>query len=264
MGHQGRAIGPDTERTGHQVLVETHDPVPPERVDLTQQGLHRPVVLQPRVSGRPALMIAGLHRDAGPGVGLAETAPIGEARDAQIVVNTDDHREVIGSGHVQLDEQRNLVDDDGPRRRRVHQRTGAGTDQRVGDGLQILARPSVGKDNLAQRRAVQRTIGRDHLVTEAPTNRAQTGRAACDDLACQLVRVDHHGSQIAESPRHGRLSGADPTGQSYAEHAPTLARSDLISRCSGTHEGPDHRARAFLSPRRQVTSAAYLMVFSCR
>ena len=175
-------------------------------------------------------MIAGLRRDAGPRIGLGEPAGTGEARHTDVVVGADDHGEVIGRGQVQLDEQRHVMHHDLSRACRLHERTGSRTDQRVGDGFQILARLRIGKDDLAQRATIQRTIGCHHRVAKALADRSQTGRVDGDDLTRQPVGVDDHGPELGKPLCHGRLARADPTGESYTEHAPTLARPTPDSR----------------------------------
>ena len=255
--HKGRGVRATAAGTGHQVVVEAHDPVLPEGIDLGQQLVHGPVVVQPRIGSRPALPIAGLRPDAGPGIGLGEAAPAGEARHPDVFVSPDDHGEVIGRGQVQLDEQGHVVHHDRAGRCRLHERAGARTDQRVGDGLEILARLRVGKDDLAQRTAIQGAIGCHHRVTEAFADRSQAGRADRHDLARQLVGVDDHGPELAEPLCHGRFARADPTGESHAQHAPTLAwRPGQLSPGCRRERTKARTTSSLREPRRQVTSAA--------
>jgi hypothetical protein len=65
--------------------------------------------------------------------------------------------------------------------------------------------------------------------------------------------------------RHGRFARADPTGESYTEHAPDSSAPDAGFPGTETPEGPDHRVRAFgLHPRSRMTSAVSNVVTSCR
>ena len=220
--HEGRGFRRRAGGTGHQVVVEGHHPLKPQVINLGQELGPGPVVLQPHIGSRTALAIGGLGCDASPGIRLGQAPPDGEARHTSRFVGPDDHGEVISRGHALLDEQGHVVHHNGGGQRRLHQRSGARTDQWVGDGLEILSRPRVGKDDLTQRTAIQGAVGRHHSITEALADRRQSGRTDCHDLSRQPIGIDDDGAELPKPLRHRRFAGTYPASEPYAQHVGSL------------------------------------------
>ncbi|BBE22710.1 hypothetical protein MN0502_15930 [Arthrobacter sp. MN05-02] len=61
-----------------------------------------------------------------------------------------------------LDEERDVLDHDGPGRRFVDQLRGPGAHPRMHDGIETLARAVVGEHEAAEGGPVQRAVGRQH------------------------------------------------------------------------------------------------------
>ena len=122
---------------------------------------------------------------------------------ADLRIGLDDEHEVVGAGLTGLDEQRDVVDDDGvgrrwprPARRPAPARAGARS-------RRAAPRASgVGEDDRGERRPVQRAVRPSTCSPERLDDGGQARRAGLDHLAGDPVGVDHDGA-----PR--RPAGAD-------------------------------------------------------
>ena len=113
--------------SGSRRLSRRGDPLGPEAVDLRRELARRAAVVQDDVGDRPALLVGRLRRDAGPGV-LGRQPALDEPGHPGLGIGLHDQHEVVGGRLTGLDEQRDVVDDDGVQRarRRRPRRPGPG------------------------------------------------------------------------------------------------------------------------------------------
>ena len=98
-----------------------------------------------------------------------------------------------------------------------------GPDPRVDDRLEPPAGLGVAEHDRAERRSVQLAVLGEHVRAERIDDLRESARARSDDLAGELVGVDHHGSQLGEQGRDRALPRGDSPGQSYS-HEMSLER----------------------------------------
>jgi hypothetical protein len=77
---------------------------------------------------------------------------------------------------------------------------GAGAHEGVHDRVERGELRGVGEDDGAEPRPVQTAVGREHLLAEGLHDRGESRGPGCDDLACDAVRVDQHGTALDEQP----------------------------------------------------------------
>ena len=139
-------------------------------------------------------------------------------------VGLHDQHQVEGAGLARLDEQRDVLDDDGVAGQRRDDLGRPRAHQRVDDAVQAGPGLRVAEHDRGQRRAVQDAVGGEHPVPERLRDRRQTGRPGCDDLAGEDVGVHQVGAPVDQQAGDRALARADPAGQSDPQHARTVAR----------------------------------------
>jgi hypothetical protein len=92
----------------------------------------------------------------------------------------------------------------------------------MGDGLEIPSRTYVGKDDLAQRAAIQGAVVGYHRITETLVDRSQSGRADCHDLSREPVGIDDDGAELQKPLRRCRFASADSASESNTQHVGSL------------------------------------------
>ena len=114
-----------------------------------------------------------------------------------------------------LDEQRGLVEHDvragiGPRGDRVRARGG---DPRMGDAAEVGARGLVGECDRREPLAVELAIGGEDRCAEPRDQLRKRRLARLDDLARELIGIDHGRAALREHPCDGALARRDAPGQ---------------------------------------------------
>jgi signal transduction histidine kinase len=222
-----------TERVGLPVRsVQTHQEVGPDGVDLTLERGEVGAVVDPPRRDRPPVFVACLQRHAAPGV-VAVDAARGQPIEAHGERRVDhDHSRVVARA-LGLDEQRDVVDDDRVGRRLGDAPEELGADGGVGDGLELLARLVRHERLGGQRAAVERPFGREDVGPEPLDELGEGGHAGLDHLPGDRVRVDHDRPPPGQQRCHGRLPGANPTGQADHQHADGVYElRRVLRRCS--------------------------------
>ena len=192
----------------------------PDLVDAGAEGvLVAGVVDDDGGDGAPLLGI-GLRANAVGGLLPTETPGL-EPLQADVVRRLDDDHRLVQPGHVQLDEQRHVVDDDVVLPRRVEQLLGPLPDLRVRDALEGPALVGVVEDDLRQRRPVQRAVLAQHALPELLDHLAEPLGAGRHHLTGQRVGVDHDRPVLGQEPCHRALARADTAGQPDLVH-PTM------------------------------------------
>ena len=161
------------------------------------------LVVEPHVGGGTALVVVGLGRDPGPGVGLGHPRAAPAATPGSPRRRHDDD-EVVGRAEVLLDEQRHVVHDDRVGGCRRDQLGGPGAHERVGDPLEVARACGVAEHERAERGPVERAVGRrapagrtvddrgEAAVPGATTSRAsgRRRRPPAPELASRADTVD--------------------------------------------------------------------------
>ena len=93
---QGRHLRPRGAAPAEDVVVERHQPVAPQRVDLGEELRRGALVVQPHVGRGPALVVVRLCRDPRPRVGLGQPARGHQAGHPGRLVGVDHDDEVVG------------------------------------------------------------------------------------------------------------------------------------------------------------------------
>ena len=86
------------------------------------------------------------------------------------------------------------------------------------DGVQRGQRHVVAHDLAAQRGAIERAVGRQHVRAESSRNRREDRAPGRLRFANERVGVDDRGSPFAEEVDDGRFAGGDVAGESDVEH----------------------------------------------
>ena len=207
-----RCGGADAGLVGEQ-------PVVPQAVDLGQQVLGRPGVVEPDVCGATAGVVAGLGGHPAAGVPLGGPPLLHEPTDPFLGGRVDHHGQVVAVLVPELDQQRDVVDDDRVVGGRGVLLLGDRADAGVRDGLQPRAGGRVGEHDGPQGGPVEGAIGAQHPRPEGVDDLGQPVAARGDDLAGELVGVHDHRSVRGEPSGHGRLARPDATRQPHPQHA---------------------------------------------
>jgi hypothetical protein len=114
-----------------------------------------------------------------------------------------------------LDEQRRLVEHDvragiGPRGDLLRARGG---DPRVRDAAEVGARGLVGEGDRREPLAVELAVGGEDRRAEPRDQLRERRLTRLDDLARELIGVDHGGAALREHARDGALARRDAPGQ---------------------------------------------------
>jgi hypothetical protein len=147
------------------VGFEGHQPFLPHPVDGCEDVVPAAVVVEPHVRHRTALLIGGLRCDPCGGVGLHHVSLLNQPAQPhrRLRVHHDDQRE--SSCHANLDEQRDVLDQDGFGWCNGDQLCGARRDQRVHDGVELTPSIGVVEDPGRERRPIERPVlGQDGLA----------------------------------------------------------------------------------------------------
>ena len=175
-------------------------PAPPRTAPPGRPAPRRPAVVQDDVRDGAPLLVGGLRGDAGARVGLGQAAPH-QPRDPGLHVGLDDEHEVVGARLAGLDQQRDVLDDDGVVRRAAVSSAGPGAHQRVDDAVEPRARrrrrrpPRPAPAGRASRPTVS-TPGAERL-----DDGRQSRRAGRDHLAGEAVGVDDTRAALGEQRR---------------------------------------------------------------
>jgi hypothetical protein len=149
-----------------------------------------------------------------------------------------DDEQVEAVGLAGLDEQGDVVHDHGARVGGARGGLALGreaADLGMDDPLEADARGVVGEDDAAERRPVERPVGREHALAEGLDHLLEPHRAGRDGVACQLVVVDDDRAELAEATRDDRLPRGDAAREPDPEHA--------------VHDARHHRAPPRPAPR---------------
>src|SRR5690606_12420170 len=119
-------------------------------------------------------------------------------------------------------QERDVVDDDGVRRGGLLQLRHARADLGVDDPVEDLELLGIGEDDRAEPRPVEGAVGPQHLVAERLDDLGEPGGARLDDLACDLVGVDHDRAALGEPAGHLALAGTDSAGETDLQHARSI------------------------------------------
>ncbi len=117
-----------------------------------------------------------------------------------------------------LDQQRDVMDDDGIVSRVGLDLSGSCPHPRVDDRLQPLARDSVIEDPSPHGGAVQTTLCIHNVGSEGDQDFRQPRRSRGHHLAGKQVGVDDDSPALGQNGADAGLTRADPTSQSNPEH----------------------------------------------
>src|SRR5690606_39600136 len=148
-----------------------------------------------------------------------------EAPQTQLGWCVDDDHEVEGLGLPDLDEERDVVHDDGAVVRRPRLRVTFGGEAAhlgVHDRVEAFPGVVVGEHEAGERGAVERAVRGEHTRAELRDDRVEPDRAGRDCLTREQVVVDDDGAQLAEASQGDRLARGDPTREPDAQHASIL------------------------------------------
>ncbi len=117
----------------------------------------------------------------------------------QIDPDQDDALDSLGARG--LEEQRN-IEDEQARLAAVglHRQAHALPDRRMRDRIQPLPRTRIGKDDGSELAPIEPAVVEQHVGTEGVTNLLEGGLAGFDDVARQLIGIDHLCAQVPEHP----------------------------------------------------------------
>jgi hypothetical protein len=87
------------------------------------------------------------------------------------------------------------------------------------DAFQILPCLGIGENAAGQNTTPELTLGVDDFRTEAALDLGQRGLARLDDLARQVIRVNHPDPASPQQTRAGRLAHADAAREPEGSHA---------------------------------------------
>src|SRR5580658_5762728 len=146
-----------------------------------------------------------------------------QAPDLQRLFAVDHQHAIDVRAEILLDEQRDHQDliRTARRGRACLERS---ADRRMRQVLQVRARPGIREHDLAQRRAIEMSVGCENPAPEALYQPLERRLPGLDDLACHLVAVEDWHAERTEELGGGGLAAGDAPGETDAEHARTGGR----------------------------------------
>lgn len=106
---------------------------------------------------------------------------------------------------------------------------GSGSDPRMNDGLQPLARALIAKDALTHRRAVEAPVGAQYLATELGDDLSEPRCSGLDDLSGQPVRVNNDRAVARKDSTYLRLARGNAASQPDPENHESIVSSRSTS-----------------------------------
>jgi hypothetical protein len=149
-----------------------------------------------------------------------KSAVLYQAIEANGSMGVDENDPVEAIGHVPLEQQRNVADDDAvaPLPRLFDEARAEALDLGMDDPIKFFELPMVGKDDPAQRGTIEVTIGSEDFIAPAGDNPGVTGGTELDRSAGQDVGVDDRRTPLGQELCDGRFAAADISRESYQEH----------------------------------------------
>ncbi len=203
------------------------------------------------VGCRQALFPGGLRGDAGAGI-AGGVAALDESGHPHVVGGVDHDNEVVGALHVQLHQQRHIVNEHCLRGQSGDQCSGARGDSGMSDAVEGLSRIRVGEDDVGQGLPVQAAVAVQDARAERLDEGLQAFGAGLDHLAGDGIGVDDVGAKVREQPGDCGLSGADTAGETDASHADEVSGALALSRPRTDDGGVDGKDRGAPVGRRVV------------
>ena len=161
-----------------------------------------PEFVQPYVRRPAAGGVVGLGANSRPDVVSVHPALGDQAARPFLRCGVDDDDEMKARSQIVLDEQRDVLDDDGVSRHGTDELTSPGGDQRVHDRVQCLPAGLVTEDDLSQGGPIEGTIWCPHVRAELGQHRRPPGRTRPDDLASDDISIDQNGTPLDQPPRN--------------------------------------------------------------
>ena len=123
----------------------------------------------------------------------------------------------------------------------------------MGDGFEIAPSGRVGKDDGPQRPPIEIAVGRHHALAEALADGGECRGARGDDLARDLVAVDHRHSAGSKEFGDAGFAACNATGESDFEHRARLLRIERprVERCVEQQTAGQRIARHHHEPARR-------------
>ena len=149
-----------------------------------------------------------------------KSAVLYQAIEANGSMGVDENDPVEAIGHVPLEQQRNVADDDAvaPLPRLFDEARAEALDLGMDDPIKFFELPMVGKDDPAQRGTIEVTIGSEDFIAPAGDNPGVTGGTELDRSAGQDVGVNDRRAPLGQELCDGRFAAADISRESYQEH----------------------------------------------
>jgi hypothetical protein len=149
-----------------------------------------------------------------------KSAILYQAIEANGSMGVDENDPVEAIGHVTLEQQRNVADDDtvAPLPRLFDEAHAEALDLGMDDPIKFFELPVVGKDDPAECGTIEVTIRSEDFIAPAGDNPRVTGGTELDRSAGQDVGVDDRRASLRQELCDGRFAAADISRESYQEH----------------------------------------------
>lgn len=178
------------------------------------------VVLDDEVGARSFELGRHLRGDHVHGFRLLQSAILYQAIESDGAMRVDENDSVEAIGHVTLEQQRNIADDDtvAPLPRLLDEAHAEALDLGMDDPVKFFELPVVGKDDPAQCGTIEVTIGSEDFIAPAGDDPRVTGGTELDRAAGQNIGVDDRRAALGQELCDGRFAAADISRESYQEH----------------------------------------------
>ena len=191
-----------------------------QRIHLSVRLLDGTVGINDGVCAADLFIRRHLRINAALGLLAAQPVALEKALNLRFPRRADDPDGIEHGFHSALEQQRNVADDDLPRRVEAVELTpDFRKDHRVENGIERFALLRVGKDELAELCAVERRAGK-HVVAERPADFGQRRAAVGSQRAGNRIRIDDETPLLPEILADGAFSAGDGTGQTDFHRCP--------------------------------------------
>ena len=191
-----------------------------QRIHLSARLLDGTVGINDGVCAADLFIRRHLRINAALGLLAAQPVALEKALNLRFPRRADDPDGIEHGFHSALEQQRNVADDDLPRRVEAVELTpDFRKDHRVENGVERFALLRVGKDELAELCAVERRAGK-HVVAERPADFGQRRAAVGGQRAGNRIRIDDETTLLPEILADGAFSAGDGTGQTDFHRCP--------------------------------------------
>ena len=212
-----------------------------QRVHLSMRLLDGTVSINDGVCTADLFIRRHLRINAALGLLAAQPVALEKALNLRFTRCADDPDGIKHGFHSAFEQQRNVADDDLPRRVEAVELTpDFRKDHRVENGVERFALLRVGKDELAELCAVKRCAGK-YVVAEYAADFGQRHAAVGGQRAGNRIRIDDETTLLPEILADGAFSAGDGTGQTDFHKCPPRGGGTLgtLRPCPRPHRKPE-------------------------